>query len=79
MADSVKSPEGPKKKKSKNSEIFSREIRLDWLKEDSVIDSLNTSAVAGIIPQHKMTEALNKQNTLKEEMTNTLKGGLELI
>ena len=58
VADSVKSIEGPKKKKSKNSEIFPPEIRPDWLKEDSVIDSLNASIVAEIA-HNKMTKVLN--------------------
>ena len=39
--DSAKSPEGPKKKKSKNSDNFSGEIRPDWLKEDITINSFN--------------------------------------
>ena len=76
VADSDKSPEGPRKKKSKNSEIFPLEHRPDWLKEDSVINSLNPSAVATIIACHKMTEAPDKQNSLKEEKVNKLKGGL---
>ena len=67
---------GPKR--SLKTEIFPPEIRPDWLKEDSVIDSLNPSAVAGIITHNKMTEALNKQNTLKEEKANKSKGGLRV-
>ena len=77
-ADSEKSPEGPRKKKSRNSEIFPLEHRPDWLKKDSVINSLNPSAVGTVIARHKMTEALDKQNSLKEEKANKLKGGLRV-
>ena len=78
VVDSVKSPEGLKKKRSKNAEIFPPEIRPDWLKDYSAINSLNALTVAGIIVQNKMTEALNKQNTLKEEKANKSKGGLRV-
>ena len=47
--DSAKSPEGPKKKKSKKSDIFPPEVRPDWLKKDNAINSLPASTVANII------------------------------
>ena len=64
------------KKKLKNSDIFPSSVRPDWLKEDKMIISLPRATVANVIAQSQMTEAINRQNKLKEDKADKSKGGL---
>ena len=54
------------KRKLKNSDIFPPSVRPDWLLEDRMINSLPRATVASVIAQSKMTEAINRQNKLRE-------------
>ena len=67
---------GSSKKKLRNSDIFPSSVRPDWLKEDKMINSLPRATVANIIAQSQMTEAINRQNKLKEDKADKSKGGL---
>ena len=67
---------GSSKKKLKNSDIFPSSVRPDWLKEDKMINSLPRATVANVIAQSQMTEAINRQNKLKEDKADKSKGGL---
>ena len=60
-----------KKVKLLSSDIFPRSDRPEWLKQDDVINSLPRATVANVIAQHKMTQALEKQNELKVEKANS--------
>ena len=60
-----------------NSAIFPKKDRPDWLAEDNIIDSLPTATVANVISQHKMTIALERQNSLREDKATKSKGGLK--
>ena len=51
-----------------NSAIFQKKDRPDFLLEDDVINSLPTATVANVVAQHKMTQALEKQNNLREDL-----------
>ena len=64
------------KKKLRNSDIFPSSVRPDWLKEDKMINSLPRATVANVIAQSQMTEAINRQNKLKEDKADKSKGGL---
>ena len=64
------------KRKLKNSDIFPASVRPDWLKEDKMINSLPRATVANVIAQSQMTEAINRQNKLKEDKADKSKGGL---
>ena len=66
---------GPKRK-LRNSDIFPPSVRPDWLLEDGMINSLPRATVATVIAQSKMTEAINKQNKLREEKADKSRGGL---
>ena len=57
--------------------MFPKKDRPDFLMEDSVIDSLPTATVANVVSQHKMTQAIERQNALREEKTEKSKGGLK--
>ena len=67
---------GSSKKKLRNSDIFPSSVRHDWLKEDKMINSLPRATVANVIAQSQMTEAINRQNKLKEDKADKSKGGL---
>ena len=67
---------GSTKKKLKNADIFPPSVRPDWLKEDKMINSLPRATVANVIAQSQMTEAINRQNKLKEDKADKSKGGL---
>ena len=67
---------GSSKKKLKNADIFPPSVRPDWLKEDKMINSLPRATVANVIAQSQMTEAINRQNKLKEDKADKSKGGL---
>ena len=60
-----------------NSAIFPRKDRPDFLMDDNVINSLPTATVANVVSQHKMTQAMEKQNNLREEKATKSKGGLK--
>ena len=60
-----------------NSAIFQKKDRPDFLLEDDVINSLPTATVANVVAQHKMTQALEKQNNLREDKATKSKGGLK--
>ena len=60
-----------------NSAIFQKKDRPDFLMEDDVINSLPTATVANVVAQHKMTQALEKQNNLREDKATKSKGGLK--
>ena len=64
------------KRKLKNLDIFPSSVRPDWLKEDKMINSLPRATVANVIAQSQMTEAINRQNKLKEDKADKSKGGL---
>ena len=64
-------------KKICNSDIFLPEsVRPDWLKEDTMINSLPRATVANVIAQNQMTMSINKQNVFKEEKAIKSKGSL---
>ena len=60
-----------------NSAIFPKKDRPDFLMDDNVINSLPTATVANVVSQHKMTQAMEKQNNLREEKATKSKGGLK--
>ena len=74
--DEVTNPTSVTKKKLTNSDIFPTSVRPDWLLEDRMINTLPRATVATIIAQTRMTEAINKQNKLREEKADKSKGGL---
>ncbi len=59
-----------------NSAIFPKKDRPDWLMEDEDIDTLPRATVANVIAQFKMTQAIEKQNKLKEDKVVRSKGGI---
>ena len=75
MSEVSQTTENPKRK-LKNSDIFPSSVRPDWLKEDKMINSLPCATVANVIAQSQMTEAINRQNKLKEDKADKSKGGL---
>jgi hypothetical protein len=61
-----------------NSIMFSKNDRPEWMMEDDVIDALPTATVASVISQWKMTQAMDRQNQLREDKATKSKGGLKM-
>ena len=74
--DDISTSASVSKKRLRNSDIFPPSVRPDWLLEDRMINSLPRATVATVIAQSKMTEAINRQNKLREEKADKSKGGL---